>query len=157
MAILALLSLYGLYLLARGFIRLYKEGETKLLAFALGFFILVPLLVWLIARLSPEQRNVWLVLPVLLLALAWAGLGYGVEAYLRLGLKRRLAGKKREIPARPAHWLRDNALRLAGGGALWLAGLLIPFDQPVLETMALCVCLYLLVRGIWGFWRYRGF
>ena len=154
---LAAVAAYGLFLLIRGMIRLYKEGEIKLLAWVAAFFVIAPLVVVLVGRVPEEKLNIWIVIPAVLLGLAWICVGYVLESYLRREKQQRLEGKKREIPARPAHWLRDNLLMIGGGAAVWLVGVLVEIKNTTLETCALCVCVFLLLRGGSRLWRYRGF
>jgi|GEM_PF-2081023 len=154
---LAALTVYGLFLLLRGMIRLHQEGENKLLAWVAAFFVIAPSLVALVGNIPQERLNIWIVIPTLLLALGWISSGYFVESYLRREKQRNLEGKKRELPARPPHWLRDNLLLIGGGAALWLVGVFVGISNAVLETSALCVSVFLLLRGGSRLWRYRGF
>lgn len=154
---LAAVSLYGLFLFIRGMVRLYKDGQKKLLLCAVIFFVIAPLLVVAAGRVPQSRMSVWIAIPAVLLALIWALTGYFLEGYLRNEKKRRLEGRKRMIPPRPAHWPRNDILTLAGGVAIWLAGVFIKLNNPTIDTCALCISVFLIIRGASHLWRYRGF
>lgn len=153
------LSAVGIFLAVRGIVRLFLEKETKLATLAIIFFVAVPL-IFVLGLLLAESvlEEVWVFLPLILLLVVWVCFGFFLEAYLRKEKQRKLSNEKRVIPERPAHWLRNNLLIIAAGIMIWLFGAFVGFGQmKIVETCAICVALFLVVRGCAALWRYRGF
>ncbi len=151
-------GLYGLFLFVRGLVRLVKLGEMKMFGWTLGLFLLGGLLVAAGLLTKEENMNIWIALPVVIIAVLLLCAGYFLESYLRAEQRRRTDGKGKTFPARPKHWLRTCLLLLGAGLALWLGGLLWGYGgNGTVQTILLCACMFLLARSLTALWKYRGF
>lgn len=153
----ACLGIYGVFLSVRGMIRLWKLEQKQMLVCMAAFFLLAPLLVVGGLFLGDNGWTLWLALPVLALAIAWICQGYFLEFYLRRELRLKQDGLKRVIPKRPAKGLRNDLLLLAAALLIWCWGMFIGIKTPMVETCAICLCVFLLARSLASLWRYRGF
>ena len=68
-----------------------------------------------------------------------------------------IRGIKKVIPTAPKNHVTKNVILLVVSIAIWIFGVVVGFPNPTLSTCALCICIYLFVRAIAAFWRYRGF
>ena len=148
-------TLYGVFLMIRGMIHVYREKEMKMFRSALLFFIGAPLLLLII--LLVKEYNLWTVLPVLILGIGWICMGYLFESYLRKEKARKADGIKKIIPKPKAGQIRKDLILLAVAVIIWVLGILGVFTNGTLETVAVCVCFFLFASSISDLWKYRGF
>jgi hypothetical protein len=147
---------YGLFLLIRALPRLYRAGDKKLVYCVIGFALVIPLPVWLVATMPQERLSSWLALPALILFGIWVCLGYFVESYHKK--KKQESGKVPiKGPSPPPGLLRRNALVLAAGVAIWIYGAFVGINNRTAEIVLLCVSLLLRTASLGSFWRYRKF
>ena len=161
-------TLYGVFLMIRGMIHVYREKEMKMFRSALLFFIGAPLLLLSIILLVKEY-NLWTVLPVLILGIGWICMGYLFESYLRKEKARKADGIKKIIPKPKAGQIRKDLILLAVAAAvaafimlavaviIWVLGILGVFTNGTVETVAVCICFFLFASSISDLWKYRGF
>lgn len=149
-------ALYGVFLMIRGMIRVFREKEMKMFWSALIFFLAAPALL-LVIILLVKNYNLWTVLPVLVLGLSWIAMGYFFESYLRKEKARKADGLKKVIPKAKPGQIRKDLILLAVAVILWVAGVLGVFTNGTLETVAVCACFFLLASSISDLWKYRGF
>jgi len=150
----------GLFLNVRGIIRLIKSGEKKLSYWAIGFFLVMPVVIVLLYQLLIHGRveeAIWVYFPLMISFVVWACEGFFVEAYLKKEMQRKMDGIKKVIPTAPKNHVTKNVILLVVSIAIWIFGVVVGFPNPTLSTCALCICIYLFVRAIAAFWRYRGF
>ena len=152
---LACVALFGVFLTVRGVIYLWRHGDKQTAVFATALFLLLPLGIWLLANTPMEKMNPWVVMPALLLLLVWISIGYLLDGYRRKDMEGPKSGAKN---SRPSHTgkgfvVRDGVCCLFGIG-LWLYGFCIGFPNKTVDTMALCICLFLLTISFASFWRY---
>ena len=148
----------GLFLNIRGMVRLLLNDEKKLFVWSLGFFLGVPtLLTGLYFLLRSNHMSMWIYFPMLALFIIWSCEGFFLEAYLRKEIQRKLDGIKRVPPAPPKNNTLKNGALIVFSLAIWYVGVFVGIENPTLETCALCICVFLLVRAISSLWRYRGF
>ena len=150
-------TMYGMFLMIRGLVRVYKLKDMKMFYSALAFLILDPLLLTLFILLV-KQYDLWLFLPVLILAGSWICMGYFFESWLRKDRERRANGLKRVLPQPKPGQIRKDLILLAVALLLWVAGAcgLLSFN-PTLETCGVCICFFLLASSAADLWKYRGF
>ena len=163
MILLLLIALIGIsagsvFLSVRGLRRLYLIGQTKMILCVLAVFILVPLLLLAAYFLLPAAcLNIWTVVPQLLLAIVWLLLGYAVQIYLQREKSRRFNGIKRNVPVALNHERRNALILIFCAVLIWLIGAFVGFRFPVIETCAICACVFMLAKGLYLLWHYRGF
>ncbi|MDO4733276.1 MAG: hypothetical protein Q4B50_07180 [Bacillota bacterium] len=151
-------GIYGLFLFIRGLIRLKKINETKMFFCCLALFLLGCLFLGGGLLIKLEALNIWIVFPMLVILFFLLSAGYFLEAYLKGELRRRMDGLAKTIPARPKNWLRNLLLFLIPGLLIWIFGCFIGFGEHVsLETVFLCLSLFLVGRALAWLWKYRGF
>ncbi|MDO4582271.1 MAG: hypothetical protein Q4B96_06800 [Bacillota bacterium] len=144
-----MLILYGAFLSVCGIFKLLKLGERKTAVLVAGIFIAAPLIVLAVAYMPMEKLDMWVALPAVLLLLAWGTMGYFVDNLLKKERKLQEQGQKR-VRYVPTPKARRNAWLMVGGGAaLWLFGKFVGFGaNGTLETCMLCICVFLLARGM---------
>lgn len=149
----------GLFLNVRGMIRLLKNQEKKLFFWALGFFIVAPVLIILLYNLFSDGvvEPIWVYFPLLIFFVAWACEGFFIQAYLKKEMQRKLDGAKKIVPIRPKHHIAKNSALIATSVGIWVVGVFVGFPSSILSTCALCICVYLFIRAVASLWRYRGF
>ncbi len=148
---------YGMFLMVRGLVRLWRNGEKKMFGWLLVFFLGLPALI-VAGILLPQEKNVWITLPVVLLIICWVCAGYFLESYLRREQRRRLEGGSRIRPARPPHWRRNNLGLLIIALCVWAFGAFVGYGRLVTLNFALlCASLFVCCRSVLMLWRYRNF
>lgn len=147
---------YSIFLLLKAMLRLYREGEKKLVFCVIGFMVVAPFLIWLSGLLKEEQISLWTALPTLLLFLLWICAGYFLESYRKQKEKQRVMGIcERQQP--PPGLMKRNCLVFGTGLGIWLYGAFIGIGHHTTELCLLCVSLLLLASSIGSFWKYRKF
>lgn len=149
-------TIYGVFLMIRGMIRLYRDKEMKMFRSALIFFLGAPLLLLAIVLLI-KSYNLWTALPVLVLGLGWISMGYLLESYLRKEKARKADGMKRILPKAKPGQLRKDLILLAVAIIIWVLGVVGVFTNGTVETVAVCICFFLFASSISDLWKYRGF
>ncbi|MBR5429611.1 MAG: hypothetical protein IK116_03695 [Firmicutes bacterium] len=150
-------ALYGVFLMIRGMINVYREKEMKMFWSALIFFIVVPLLL-LVVILLVKHYNLWTALPVLVLGGAWVVMGYFFESYLRKEKARKADGMKKILPKPKPGQIRKDLILLGAAVLVWILGVTGLFSKNgTIETAAVCICFFLLASSIADLWKYRGF
>ena len=147
---------YGLFLLIRALPRLYRAGEHGLVYCVIGFALLAPLPVWIVAAMPQERLSMWLVLPALIFLCIWVCLGYFVESYRKKRERENGKGNAKR-PSPPPGLLRRNALVLAAGLIIWVYGAFVGIANHNIEIVMLCASLLLLTASLGSLWRYRKF
>ena len=147
---------YGVFLMIRGMIHVYREKEMKLFWSALIFFVAAPLLLFAILLLV-KNYNLWTVLPVLVLGAGWISMGYLFESYLRKEKARKADGIKKILPKAKPGQIRKDLILLAVALIIWVLGIVGVFTNGTVETVAVCICFFLFASSISDLWKYRGF
>ncbi len=149
-------ALFGVFLTIRGVVYLWRHHDKPTAAFATVLFFILPILIWRLANTPMEAMNAWIVMPALLLLLAWISIGYLLDAYRRKDIGGKKSGAKSAVPAKTTKGfvVRDLVCCLLGI-AIWIYGYWIGFPNKTVDTMALCICLFLLTISFASFWRYR--
>lgn len=150
--------LYGLFLFIRGLFRLAKMQELKMLYWILGAFGFGAILVGAGFLIKVSSVNIWIALPLVVIAFILISAGYFLESFLRAEQRRRVDGLAKVIPVRPKNWLRNNLFLLVLGMILWAIGAFVGYgESETVNTCLLCLCMFLFARSIVSFWKYRGF
>ncbi len=149
-------ALYGVFLMIRGMIHVYKEKEMKMFWSALIFFFGAPLLLLIIVLLV-KSYDLWTALPVLVLGLGWISMGYIFESYLRHEKSRKADGLKKIIPKAKPGQIRKDLILLAVAVVIWGLGMAGVFTNGTVQTVAVCICFFLFASSISDLWKYRGF
>lgn len=149
-------AVYGVFLMIRGMIRVYREREMKMFWSALSFFLGAPLLLFVIILLV-KSYDLWTVLPILVLGLGWISMGYVLESYLRKEQARKTDGMKKVLPKPKPGQIRKDLILLAAALIIWVLGLIGVFSNGTVETVAVCICFFLFASSISDLWKYRGF
>lgn len=150
--------LYGLFLLVRGLFRLAQLHEWKMFYWTLGLFFFGCVLVGAGFLVKVDNLNIWIALPVFVIAFVLISAGYFLESFLREERRRRIDGLGRVFPVRPKNWLRNNLLLLILALILWIVGAFVGYGgNETVDTCLLCLCMFLLAKSLVSFWKYRGF
>jgi uncharacterized membrane protein YfcA len=138
---------YSFVVGGRGFWRIYKTDKKKYAAYLwanLIFFVLAPITVYFgYYAVDPQNPDVWLVTPLLVLAFAWGLIGFFVSA----------KAKRLDLPKPPLKYNKEQGKTrfciglsvCAAGILLWFYGFL--FGIKVSEEWFVVLALFAVLEG----------